>query len=188
MPWTKVRGSCPSSACSTGDRTTRGRCRQPRATDLDMAAAVTGPAMVIVRRTSVTRRRRAAEREYGAAERVPAIRPPRFRRLDRSRSPGPAQTPAIDHRAHAGVTVGNQRVQVGTAPAQRIQAAQHVVADGDVDGAQLEQVEREGLAVVGGGDEACDARDLAGVARLRRAAAGGRRPGRRCAWRRRTGL
>ena len=57
-------------------------------------------------------------------------------------------------------------MQVGTAPAQRIQAAQHVVADRDVDGAQFEQVELEGLAVVRRGQEARDARDLAGVARL----------------------
>jgi hypothetical protein len=42
-------------------------------------------------------------------------------------------------------------MQVGAAPAQRIQAAQHVVADRDVDCTQLERVELEGLAVVGGG-------------------------------------
>ena len=64
---------------------------------------------------------------------------------------------ACDHGTHARVTVGNERVQVGTAPAQRVQAAQHVVADGDVDGAQLERVELEGLAVVGRREEAGDA-------------------------------
>ena len=45
----------------------------------------------------------------------------------------------FDHGAHAGVTVGDERVQVGTAPAQRVQAAQHVVADRDVHGAQFER-------------------------------------------------
>ena len=78
----------------------------------------------------------------------------------------PAQPPALSHGAHTGVTVGNQRVQVGLAPAKGIQAAQHVVADRDVDSAKLEQVELEGLAVVRGGQEARDAWDLAGVAGL----------------------
>ena len=76
----------------------------------------------------------------------------------------PTQAPQLDHGAHARVSVGDQRVQVGAAPAQRVEAAQHVVADGDVDGAKLEGVQLEGLAVVGRGEEASDARDLAGVA------------------------
>jgi hypothetical protein len=76
------------------------------------------------------------------------------------------QAPPLDDCAHAGVAVGDERVQVGTAPAQRVQAAQHVGADRDVDGAQLEQVEGVGLPVVAGGQEARDAQDLAGVSRL----------------------
>ena len=54
-------------------------------------------------------------------------------------------------------------MQFGLAPAQRVDAQQHVVADGFVDRAQLEQIEGEGLAVVGRGDEERDAPDLAGV-------------------------
>lgn len=57
-----------------------------------------------------------------------------------------------------GQGVGDERVQIGPAPAQGIQTAQHVVADRDVHGAQLEQVELAGLAVVTGGQEASDAR------------------------------
>lgn len=54
-------------------------------------------------------------------------------------------------------------MQVGLAPAQRADAQQHLVAYGLVDRAQLEQVEREGLAVVGRGDEQGNAPDLAAV-------------------------
>ena len=82
----------------------------------------------------------------------------------RSRGVRPAKSPLVDDGAHAGVIVGNQRVQVGTAPAQRVQAAQHVVTDRDVDGAKLEGVQLEGLAVVGRCEETSNARDLAGVA------------------------
>jgi hypothetical protein len=63
----------------------------------------------------------------------------------RSRGVRPAKSPPVDDGTHAGVTTGNQHVQVGTAPAQRVQAAQHVVADRDVDGAKLEGVQLEGL-------------------------------------------
>ena len=57
-------------------------------------------------------------------------------------------------------------MQVGAAQPQGVQAAQHVVADRNVDSAKLEEVELEGMAVVCGGQESRDARDRARVARL----------------------
>lgn len=59
-------------------------------------------------------------------------------------------------------------MQIRPPPAQCIEADQHVVADGKVDGTQLEQVERERLAVVAGSQKARDSRDLAGVSLLRK--------------------
>jgi len=76
--------------------------------------------------------------------------------------PAPAAT--VGDGAPAHIAIVNQGVQIGAAPAQRVQAAQHVVVDGDFHRAELEQVELEGLAVVGGGQEARDARDSARVA------------------------
>lgn len=55
-------------------------------------------------------------------------------------------------------------MQVGATPAQRVEALQHVVADRDIGGAQLEHVERKRLPVVQRCKEAHDAADLSGVA------------------------
>jgi hypothetical protein len=57
-------------------------------------------------------------------------------------------------------------VEVRLAPAQRIETRQHVVGDLHVHRAQLEEVEGEGLAVVGRGEELRNARDLPAVATL----------------------
>ena len=75
----------------------------------------------------------------------------------------PAKAPVVGHGAHARIAVGDPRVQVGAAPAQRVQAAQHVAADRDVDCAPFEQIELERLAVGGCGKEAREARDLTAV-------------------------
>jgi len=76
------------------------------------------------------------------------------------------QTPSLDDLANAEIPVGHQRVEIGATPMQRVQAIHHVVGNLDVHGAQLEQVERESLAVVGGGEKAGDANDLSRVAAL----------------------
>ena len=55
----------------------------------------------------------------------------------------PLQAPAVDDQPHARVAVRHEHVQVGTGPAQRVETAQHVVADLDVERAQVEQVEGE---------------------------------------------
>lgn len=66
-----------------------------------------------------------------------------------------------DQAPNSHITLGHEGVQVGLGPAQGIQAGEHVVADGDVHGAQVIGVERECLAVVGGGDELGDSDNLA---------------------------
>jgi hypothetical protein len=73
------------------------------------------------------------------------------------------QTPSLDDLANAEIPVGHQRVEIGATPTQRVQAIHHVVGNLDVHGAQLE---RESLAVVGGGEKAGDANDLSRVAAL----------------------
>ena len=78
----------------------------------------------------------------------------------------PVETPAVDQCSQTSITVGNERVQVCFGPAQRVEADEHVVADGDIDGADVEEVEGERLTVVGRGDELDDVADLPGVACL----------------------
>ena len=67
--------------------------------------------------------------------------------------PSVSARPTQAHRSIPGqdadVTVWDVRVQIGASPSRRIQAPQHVVAVGDVYGAEIEEIEREVLPVVG---------------------------------------
>ena len=73
----------------------------------------------------------------------------------------PTQAPPVDPGQDADVTVWDVRVQIGASPSQRIQAPQHVVAVGDVYGAEIEEIEREVLPVVGDCDKLDHAENLA---------------------------
>lgn len=76
----------------------------------------------------------------------------------------PFNAPAFENAEHPFLAIGHQFVQIGLGPAQGIEAAQHVVADGDIDGTQLIGIKRKHLAVERRGEEAGNSPDLAAVA------------------------